>query len=70
MITCKPDITEIVRQPDDEFIIMGCDGIWEKYVNDSQPLVTRIGNERKTGNENTTILKSLLDYLVAAESNE
>lgn len=27
-ITCKPDITEIVRQRDDEFIIMGCDGIW------------------------------------------
>ena len=27
-ITCKPDITETNRQPQDEFIVMGCDGIW------------------------------------------
>jgi serine/threonine protein phosphatase PrpC len=32
MITCKPDIVEIKREPDDEFIIVGCDGIWERYV--------------------------------------
>lgn len=28
MITCKPDIKEVTRSPDDEFIILGCDGIW------------------------------------------
>lgn len=44
LIICKPDVTEVARSPEDEFIIMGCDGIWEKYVNDSQPMVTRIGN--------------------------
>ena len=32
MITCKPDIIEVPRQPNDEFIIMGCDGIWERFV--------------------------------------
>ena len=32
MITCKPDIVEVPRQPNDEFIIMGCDGIWERFV--------------------------------------
>lgn len=32
MITCKPDIKVEARKPEDEFIIMGCDGIWEKYV--------------------------------------
>lgn len=64
-ITCKPDITEIPRMVEDEFIILGCDGIWERYVNDSQPMVTRISNERKTGNDGTTILKNLLDSLVA-----
>jgi serine/threonine protein phosphatase PrpC len=38
-------VTEISRQAgEDEFIIMGCDGIWEKYVNDSQPMITRIAN--------------------------
>lgn len=28
MITCKPDIREVAKDPKDEFIIVGCDGIW------------------------------------------
>jgi serine/threonine protein phosphatase PrpC len=28
MITCKPDIKEVSRSNEDEFIIIGCDGIW------------------------------------------
>ncbi len=66
LIICKPDITETIRVPgSDEFVIIGCDGIWEKYVNDSQPLITRICNERKSGTDGVNILKSLLDSLLA-----
>lgn len=32
MITCHPDVYEYDRSKDDEFIIIGCDGIWQKYV--------------------------------------
>jgi len=32
MITCKPDIKNVKRSSEDEFIILGCDGIWERYV--------------------------------------
>ena len=28
MITCHPDVRKVARQPEDEFILMGCDGIW------------------------------------------
>jgi protein phosphatase 1G len=28
MITCHPDVKKVPRSPDDEYIIMGCDGIW------------------------------------------
>lgn len=28
MITCKPDIEVVDRDGSDEFIIVGCDGIW------------------------------------------
>jgi serine/threonine protein phosphatase PrpC len=28
MITCKPDVKVIERNGQDEFIIVGCDGIW------------------------------------------
>jgi serine/threonine protein phosphatase PrpC len=33
-------------------------------------MVTRIGNERKTGHDGQTILKNLLDALVARETSE
>jgi serine/threonine protein phosphatase PrpC len=40
MITAKPDIKEVERDVEkDEFIIVGCDGIWEKYVDNSQGLI-------------------------------
>jgi len=34
-------------------------------VKDSQPLITRIWNEKKSGNDGVTILKNLLDFLLA-----
>ncbi len=49
---------------------MGCDGIWEKYVNDSQGLITRVYNKRKTGSDGVTILKGTLDFLLAKETAE
>ena len=49
---------------------MGCDGIWERYVNDSQSLVTRIWNERKLGNDGITILWGLLDSMLAKDTSE
>jgi len=28
MITCKPDVRKFERSPKDQYIIIGCDGIW------------------------------------------
>lgn len=40
MITCVPDTRAVRRRPDDEFLIIACDGIWD--VLSSQELVTRV----------------------------
>ena len=45
MITCKPDIKEIERDPKDDFILIGCDGIWERYYEDSDILMRKIKKE-------------------------
>mmetsp|Transcript_113467 Transcript_113467/g.169738 ORF Transcript_113467/g.169738 Transcript_113467/m.169738 type:complete len:526 (-) Transcript_113467:28-1605(-) len=55
MITAEPDIVQITLEPDDEFIILGCDGIWDcltnetavKYVREriDEKLPTEIGAE-------------------------
>jgi len=42
MITCHPDVKSFDRNADDEFIIMGCDGIWERYVDDNQGMVSKL----------------------------
>lgn len=35
MITAEPDIMQIVLQGDDEFLLLGCDGIWDCLSNES-----------------------------------
>ena len=47
MITCKPDIRVVPRANNDEFIIMGCDGIWERYVDNSQGLIDMLKPQLK-----------------------
>jgi len=34
MITAEPDIMQIVLNPDDEFLLLGCDGIWDCLTNE------------------------------------
>jgi len=33
-ITANPDVEVVDTTPEDDFIIMGCDGIWEKMSNE------------------------------------
>ena len=37
-IICVPEIKEYERTKDDKFILLGCDGIWERYGDDSDEL--------------------------------
>jgi len=60
-ITCKPDIRTFDRKKsEDEFIIIGCDGIWERYVDDSQGLVDVI-KKQVDSKSNRKLMEDLLD---------
>lgn len=37
-ITCMPDIVEVSRTGKEQFLVVGCDGIWERYGDDSVEL--------------------------------
>lgn len=45
MITCHPDVKEEPVKADDKFILIGCDGIWEKYVENSQGIIDKVLKE-------------------------
>jgi serine/threonine protein phosphatase PrpC len=70
-ITCKPDIVKYDRCKNDEFIIMGCDGIWEKHVDDSSGIVDLVWELLKTHNNKlNVVVEELLERLIAKESKE
>lgn len=68
MITCNPDVEEFEISTSDEFIVVGCDGIWEKYVDNSQGLIDVVGRALKEGKEPKKVVEDLLDLLVATET--
>jgi serine/threonine protein phosphatase PrpC len=50
---------------------MGCDGIWEKYVEDTDGLVTKVKDLLKVkGGNYKEAVETLLDELLAKETKE
>lgn len=68
MITCKPDIRTFEKSSQDEFIIIGCDGIWQRYVENSQGLIDIIKGHIGNQKPNRKIMQELLDELVAKDT--
>jgi protein phosphatase 1G len=48
-ITGHPDIKTVDLCRDDDFIVIGCDGVWERYEKNGQELITLIREERMKG---------------------
>lgn len=69
MITCNPDVSEVEKKTGDEFVLMGCDGIWEKYVDNSQGIIDIVREQVKKGTDKRKIAEDLLEQLVAPNTN-
>lgn len=69
MITCKPDVREFERETSkDEFIIVGCDGIWQRYVENSQGLIDIVRKYLSEKLDNKKTIQKLLDELIAKDT--
>jgi serine/threonine protein phosphatase PrpC len=69
-VISEPDIFETELVKEDEFILIGCDGIWERYENNSQDLVSLIRNQRYQGKKPEDVLSALLDSLLAKDTKK
>lgn len=67
MITCVPDTRTFRRHPDDEFLVIACDGIWD--VLSSQEVVARVHKGlpaiRRGELQPTDVISSILDDCLA-----
>lgn len=66
-ITGHPDIKTIELCKDDDFILIGCDGIWERYEKDGQGLVTLVREERMKGKGPEQVLEDMLDGFLGSD---
>jgi len=66
LIIAVPDVKKRTLTSDDEFIIMGCDGIWE--VKSNQSIVDFVGELVKKGIALTKVAEDLLDTLLAPDT--
>lgn len=65
LVICKPDITVTARSPQDEYIIIGCDGIFDAFGSNNQGAVEMVsGFLKETRNLEKTV-HSTLDKLLA-----
>jgi len=62
MITADPDIVQVLLQPKDEFIILGCDGIWDCLSNEQAVKFVRDRIDTKTPTEIGT---EMLDEIIS-----
>ena len=66
LIIAVPEIKSRVLTDDDEFIVMGCDGIWEVMTN--QKIVTFIKEKLQAGVVPTKAVEDLLDANLAPDT--
>lgn len=62
MITAEADIVQVSLQPKDEFVILGCDGIWDCLSNDQAVKFVRDRIDTKTPTEIGT---EMLDEIIS-----
>ena len=62
MITAEPDIVQVTLNPADEFLILGCDGIWDCLTNEEAVKYVRDRINDKTPVE---IGREMLDEIIS-----
>jgi len=68
MVTCDPDIVSFPRCPEDDFIVLACNGIWESLGNDKCAEAFRKLEKEQAEDEKTSkLVENLFDDLLCKD---
>lgn len=67
-ITAAPDISQFPRNPEDQFVVLACDGVWDVMSN--QQVVKFVSDHLKAGKAPELICELLLDHCLAKNSKD
>lgn len=67
VVTCDPEIEELEITPEDEFVVLACDGIWDVLSN--QQVVNFVREQIGLGLPLGTICEKLMDRCLASDSS-
>lgn len=68
IVTCCPDIREVELGPEDEFIVLACDGIWD--VMTSQAVVDFVGQRLPTAKSLSPLCGEILDHCLSPSTRQ
>jgi len=66
LITACPEIIKRTISPDDEFLVIGCDGIWE--IKSNQEIIDFIAARMSKESKISAAVEDLLDAIVAPDT--
>jgi serine/threonine protein phosphatase PrpC len=69
-VVSVPDILEMERREEDQFLLLACDGVWERYVTSNQKMVSHLRQLREKHGNGKTVMDKLFNDMVAKELRE
>lgn len=71
MITCVPEMMSEKIHPDDDFLIIACDGIWDcKTSQGCVDTFRKSIKDRKTGEKRQIVIENLFDEILCKDVND
>lgn len=70
-ITCVPEITVRKRQPEDSFLVVACDGIWDCLTSSEMSIrIQELLKEREVDEERQKIIEDIFDEIISPDAND
>ena len=67
-VIAKPDISETILGPNDEFVVLACDGVWEVYTSDAVvEFLSKSLKEVPEGAKLSSVVEQLLDWCMTKD---